>query len=41
MRLPESDVRTALERCSPELHRLLARLVTGKVPGPSARNGTA
>ncbi len=41
-RITEPEMRTALERCPPELHRLLVWLCTGKTVSPAgAVNGTA
>lgn len=40
-RLTEPEMRAALEKCPPELHRLLVWLATGKLlPPGSAVNGT-
>jgi hypothetical protein len=40
-RLTEPELRAAMEKTPPELHRLLVWLVTGNIPpSGSARNGT-
>lgn len=39
--ITETEMRAAMDRLPPELHRLLAWLVTGSAPSGSARNGTA
>lgn len=40
-RLTEPEVKAAMERCPPELHRLLAWLVSGQIVTASTLNGTA
>ena len=38
--ISEPDFRAAMERTPPELHRLLAWLVTGTLPDTGTLNGT-